>query len=411
MDTPASDAVGQALSLLRVAARAMRSPSASPADEVRAIHAAVNALQARESDLLAEMDASKAHESEGAPSVAVWAARELGQDIKVTRQSVRAARTMRELPSFGDAARAGRLSAQHVNAMTYALKHVGSGETAANEAEFLTVASNMSPRDLFGFLRTCKAIVHSDELDEKWLAGMDKADIQCLPVGDGYQLGGFLPIDVGAKLSAFLKAIAVPRDADDARSCAQRRVDGLDELLTRALGAGLPATGGGRPHLSVVVDAETLKDALNAKTARPVKDEMVDREPAILEGFGPIGPALLTYIACGGNLTPILVAGFKENRKALDVGRTQRLATLKQRRIIAWRQKGRCANHRCHHPIGEIHHIVEWHDGGRTDLDNLTGLCRKCHALVTVGRLHMTGTWALGYTFTTARGSPLARTG
>jgi hypothetical protein len=137
----------------------------------------------------------------------------------------------------------------------------------------------------------------------------------------------------------------------------------------------------------------------------------VDREPAILEGFGPIGPALLTYIACGGNLTPILVAGFRENRKALDVGRTQRLATLKQRRIIAWRQKGRCANHGCHHPIGEIHHLVEWHHGGRTDLDNLTGLCRKCHALITLGRLRMTGTWATGYTFKAARGSPMARAG
>jgi hypothetical protein len=126
MSATANDAVEQALRLLRDAAGAMRSPSTPPADEVRAIHAAVNALQARESDLLAEMDASKAHESEGAPSIAAWAARELAQDAKVTRQLVRAARTMRELPSFGDAARAGRLSAQHVNAMTYALKHVGS---------------------------------------------------------------------------------------------------------------------------------------------------------------------------------------------------------------------------------------------------------------------------------------------
>ena len=392
-----TDAAGQAVRLLRVAAQAMRSPSTSPADEVRAIHAAVNALQARESDLLAEMDATKAHESEGAPSVAAGAARELCQDVKVTRQSVRAARTMRELPSFGDAARAGRLSAEHVNAMTYALKHVGAAETTANEAELLTVASNTSPRHLFGFLRTCKAIVHSD--------------VQCLPVGDGYQVGGFLPIDVGAKLSAFLKAIAVPRDADDARSSAQRRVDGLDELLTRALGAGLSDSGGGRPHLSVVVDAETLKDAINATPARSAQDDLLDREPAILEGFGPIGPALLAYIACGGNLTPILVAGFKENRKALDVGRTQRLATLKQRRIIAWRQQGRCANHGCHHPIGEIHHLVDWQRGGRTDLDNLAGLCRKCHALITIGRLRMTGTWAAGYTFATARGSPLARAG
>jgi hypothetical protein len=131
----------------------------------------------------------------------------------------------------------------------------------------------------------------------------------------------------------------------------------------------------------------------------------------MLEGFGPIGPALLAYLAFGGDLTPILVAGFKENQQILDVGRTSRVATKKQRKPIGYRQKGRCANRGCHHPIGEVHHILDWLHGGKTTLSNLVGLCRKCHALITMGRLSMAGTYETGYTFTTTRAGPLARAG
>lgn len=410
-EASAADPVEATVDLMRAAAHAMRSVTASPCDRARAIHAAVIALQVQEADTLAEIDATKAHEHEGAASVSTWAARELRQDAKLTRQMVRAARTMRELPTVGAAAHAGRVSVDQVHAFTYALKHVGHDETVNVDAELRTLAEHKTPSELFAAMRECKAIAHPAELDEAWLRGMDKADFQCLPVPDGFHPTGFLPIDVGTKLHVFLQSVAVPRDADDTRSNAQRRIDGLDDLLTKALGAGLPSHGGVKPHLSVIVQAETLKDALSGSATAANQGELIEREPAILDGFGPIGPALLAYIACGGNLTPILVEGFKENRRVLDAGRSKRLATREQRRIIRWRQKGRCANRGCHHPVGEIHHVVDWLYGGKTNLDNLAGLCRKCHALVTIGKLTMTGSFETGYTFSAARPRPLARTG
>jgi hypothetical protein len=244
---------------------------------------------------------------------------------------------------------------------------------------------------------------------------MDKQDFQCTPVGDGFHVKGFLPIDVGAKLKAFLTAKAVPTNADDTRTAAQRRVDALDQLITGALNSDdLPAQNTVTPHLSVIVDASTLKDALNqaATGGTPTtQPPLLESTPAILEGFGPIGPALLAYLAYGAELTPILIDGITENQKILDVGRTSRIATKKQRRAIHYRQKGTCANPGCHHPIGEIHHILNWLHGGTTNLDNLVGLCRKCHALITLGRLTMTGTHETGHTFTPTRAGPLARTG
>jgi len=405
-----ADTVEQTMDLLRDAAQAIRSVTIAPPDRARALAAARNALDAQLAVELAEIDAIKAHETEGAASVATWAARELRQDPGTTRQMVRAARTMRDLPSIGAAAHAGRVGLDHVHACTYGLKHVGHDHVTALEGEVLDVAVQHPPRELFTLMRYAKAIIHSDQLDEAWLNGMDREDFRVVRVGDGYQPTGFLGIDLGAKFKVFLDSVSVPRDGDDTRTNAERRIDGLDELLTKALDAGLPAAGGVKPHLSVIVEAETLKATLNG--AAGTKQEIdLEREPAILEGFGPIGPALLTYIAFGGNLTPILVAGFKEARKVLDVGREQRLATKRQRRAIHLRQQGRCANRGCHHPIGEIHHVIDWLYGGKTNLSNLAGLCRKCHALITMGRLTMTGTHETGYTFTTSRDRPLARTG
>jgi hypothetical protein len=322
---------------------------------------------------------------------------------------------MRHLPSVGAAARAGQVSLGHVNACSYGLKHVGHDQITTLEPEVLDVAVDHTPRDLFNLMRYAKAIIHSDKIDEAWLNGMDKEDIRCIRVGDGYEPLGFLGIDVGAKFKLFLDAASVPQDGEDDRTHAQRRIDAFNELLIKALGDGLPATGGIKPHLNVIVDVETLRNALNRtaveEAAQQPSKPLLDREPAILEGFGPIGPALLAYIAFGANLTPILVAGFKQNRKVLDVGRQQRLATKRQRSAIHVRQHGTCANRGCHHPIGEIHHVIDWLYGGKTNLNNLAGLCRKCHALITTGRLHMSGTWNTGYTFTTRRHRPLARTG
>lgn len=48
-----------------------------------------------------------------------------------------------------------------------------------------------------------------------------------------------------------------------------------------------------------------------------------------------------------------------------------------------------CAMPGCTHTrFIEIHHMKEWADGGKTDLDNLIPLCSACRSLVTDG-------WAL----------------
>jgi hypothetical protein len=62
------------------------------------------------------------------------------------------------------------------------------------------------------------------------------------------------------------------------------------------------------------------------------------------------------------------------------------LATPPQRIALAARDKG-CAFPGCDRPPGwtDVHHVIPWRTGGRTDLDNLILLCRHHHRLVHEG--------------------------
>lgn len=135
-----------------------------------------------------------------------------------------------------------------------------------------------------------------------------------------------------------------------------------------------------RPHLGVRADAETVHAAANHQrgtTSEPMA-------PADLATFGPIGPALLAMIGCAADVTPILthhMPDFSIDR-ILNVGRTHRLATARQRTAVLDRQDGRCAAPGCRNTHLQVHHVVWWSNGGPTDLDNLIGLCSRCHHLV-----------------------------
>ncbi len=364
------------IAAMREAARAMSSVAASTGDEVRALAAARDAIEAAMCERLADMDETKSHEADGASSIGTWARRELHQDAAKTRQMVRAASTFRDLPAVGEAARASQIGFEHVTAFTYALKHVGLDETRQLEEPLLDLAKRVTPGELFAKVRQVRDVIHADDLDQAWLRGMARRDIKVVRCGDGWHVTGFLDIEAGAKLKAVLANLSVPRDADDTRAPAERRMDALDDICTKALENGLPADNGIRPHIFVTVEA--------SPTGAPL-----DTKPAFLEGFGHIGPALLGHLLCDAEVTPFLVKTTSRNTEVLDVGRTERYATIKQAKAIRLQQRGECASAGCKHPIAHNHHKQWWSRGGRTDLDNLVGLCRKCHTLIHSGQLEL----------------------
>ncbi|WP_327141713.1 HNH endonuclease signature motif containing protein [Nocardia sp. NBC_01327] len=69
--------------------------------------------------------------------------------------------------------------------------------------------------------------------------------------------------------------------------------------------------------------------------------------------------------------------------RSFGTGRVPRLASAAQRLALIASEKG-CTRPGCDAPatMCAVHHITEWSNGGRTDIDNLTLACDHCHAQV-----------------------------
>jgi hypothetical protein len=90
--------------------------------------------------------------------------------------------------------------------------------------------------------------------------------------------------------------------------------------------------------------------------------------------------AAVRRIACDCGIVPVVMGG---GSVPLDVGRTRRLVTPKQRVALTARDRG-CGFPSCGRPArwSDAHHITSWLDGGATDLTNLVLLCRRHHRMI-----------------------------
>lgn len=377
---------------LRHTAAALRSGDVR--ESLRAVQSAQDVLDGVKAELLVHLRASNLFEADGASSAKAWVRNELRVGSGEASRLTRAGDTLHRLPAVAEAVQAGRIRLEHVNVFAYGLKHIGDDVVTASMEWLLGVATTSAPGELFAVMKQLRDAIYPDELDEQWAKGADKQHFSVEPVPLGYHVSGFLPTEIGARLRLVLDSLAAPRGEDDTRSTDQRHVDAVDDLASAFLESGLPSDQGVRPHLSVRVDAETLDGQPG--------------EAATLDGFGPIGPQLLALLACTADVTPVLTQqGFANSSVILNVGRTQRLATLKQRRAIHTRQEGRCAAPGCQNTHLEIHHVVWWSRGGPTDLDNLIGLCSRCHHLVHRDLLKVSAAGAGTFTFTNNTGRRL----
>ncbi|MCD9199498.1 HNH endonuclease [Aeromicrobium wangtongii] len=400
---------------MRTAARSLRVGDAR--ERAVAIQKAQDALDAAKAVALAELEASRDFEIDGASTLNAWVRTQLRMNAGQATALVRSVGALRDLSLVAEAAVTGQISAAHVRVFVYGLAHVGLDLMRQHEELFVQVAREHEPGELFEAVKHLKDRTHPDDLDDAWEKGMDKQDFQVNALPDGWHVTGFLNTVTGAKLKKVLDSISAPHDAEDTRSGSERRVQGLDDLLSSILGSGqLPSDKGLKPHVSVFADAETVAAAaerVRQQTEEPYlrPDPMPATEPATLAGHGAIGPNLLMYFMCTSEVTAFLMKtdGGERQAQVLNAGTAKYQPNLKQRRSVIARQGGVCATPGCNHTHLEIHHVVWWSLGGRTDVDQLIGLCVRCHHLLHRGRLHIEGNAVDGFTFTNRAGRPIRR--
>ncbi len=282
-------------------------------------------------------------------------------------------------PLLAAAQAAGEVSTEHVAVVESALRRVdrrGFDPTAVASGEKLLVgfASSFGPPDLARLARQVVDAIDPDGTlpDDELIA--DRRFLHLRPTKDGSVVGEFrLTPACGAKLQTVLGPLARPRPdvvltegqapVADGRAHVQRMHDGLEEICDRLLRSdSLPDSGGTPATVVVTMSADDLITRTGVAITACGSAISV-REALRLAGEAEIVPAVL---AAGGEL--------------LTLGRTRRIASPSQTLALAARDGG-CSFPGCDRPpdLCERHHVVAWADGGLTDLNNLTLLCRYHH--------------------------------
>ena len=344
-------------------------PTEQLAELVSATLTLRNQLDAALTGLVGRLDEQmRSEQGSNDPSVscAAWLREEHHLNSSTAWGQVRLARQLRDLPRTRVAFAAGLISAQHAMVVGRTVDRVvlGDGRAADAEPALIREAFERSPSDLLRWGRHLRHQLNPDELaDEeeeehrrRWL------HLTQNPWDGGYDLEGHLDAECGTRLKVAIQGVLGPRRKDDERSPAQRRADGLDELVTRVLDSGeLPIRGGQRPNITVTATLETLRGDPGAPAAE-------------LDWGWPISGAALRRIACDAELTPILLGA---DGNPLWAGRTRRTAS---RRALAQPDR-HCVWERCDRPPDWCagHHRHLWVEGGRTNVDEMNLLCRLHH--------------------------------
>jgi Domain of unknown function (DUF222)/HNH endonuclease len=123
-----------------------------------------------------------------------------------------------------------------------------------------------------------------------------------------------------------------------------------------------PEVAGERPHVTVTVDLNALRD---------------EHGSSELDHTGPASIGLARLLACDASITRVVLGPASV---PLDVGRRTPVVGPSLRRAVVVRDRS-CRFPGCGRPAPwcDAHHIVHWADGGPTAVGNLILLCRPHH--------------------------------
>ncbi len=284
------------------------------------------------------------------------------------------------LPILAEAQRDGEVSTEQVGIVERAVRELRRPDldpaAAVDVEQTLTEhARTFGPKDLRLISRRLVDALDPDGTEPD-SAQQERRHLELRQLRNGmWRIEGRLTGATGAQLSALLGPLAKPRplklrgedgvafDAPDPRHYGQRCHDALDEIVARLLKSDdVPACGG--TPTSVVVTVKLTDLLRRAGLAETSDGTLLTAEELIRMA----NEAEIWTVVTDAVGTP------------LALGRTRRLATPGQTAALAARDGG-CSFPTCTRPPAwcDRHHILDWIAGGRTDLNNLTLLCRYHH--------------------------------
>jgi hypothetical protein len=338
-------------------------------DELVALYALIDRLQAQASRRLAVFDGRGDGAADGFKSTVAWLVGRCRKHPADAARAVRTARLERHVPDITDLWEAGATTAAHVDYVAR-LRHRAKAD-AIFDALADTWTDLCRDADLDTMSKAGTAFL--DRLDNtKPVTEQDKAEAI-----NRRMLAGSLCLGVGnieARCDAqdfdiVIRAVEQERRAGhaegDERTLEQERLDGLVEICRRTL-TGANDGGEAEPYVGVVVTDETL----------------AGREAGLCETDTGLALSVETVrrMCCHSVIGRIVV---DQKGVVLNLGAGARLFNRAQRRAMAFRDRG-CCFPACKRPARhcEAHHLHWWEHGGPTDLENGALLCYAHHRLV-----------------------------
>jgi hypothetical protein len=305
---------------------------------------------------LGEVDRGQDYREEGATSTESWVVERYGVSVATARALVHVGVQAWDIPDLIGSLAAGEISLDKVRV-------VADVATPETDRELLDQARQRSVRDLVDVARSTAELAQSPPTPP----ARSDHERRFLRFNDRHRtMTTQLPAESYAEARARIEELAgqVPSDGDtpwDQRCC-----DAFMQQIRTPPGAETTAN----PFLVVVHVPLAALTEESSHTNKLAGD---------LERHGLIDCETVQRIACDAS---IAIAVDDDVGHTMYEGRTQRFPTPAQRREVMRRDR-HCRFPGCTHAtFTNVHHIVPWKPGGRTDLDNLALLCLYHHRLV-----------------------------
>ena len=352
--------------------------------ELAQLAGVVNAAQGRMVELVARALESKAWAQPGLHTPVHWLCWKLGCSTGHARRLVRLAERSSELPATTAALSAGEVSLDQASVVA---RHV----PAAYDDSAAVFARNATVSQL---ARTLSRYHFEPEPTAK-----PKRHVAAWTDDAGqWRMRAELPADEGAVVERALHGAHHDLFHDPDRDREQRvcMADALLAVAETSLAAG---------------------ETVTPRTDRYVVLAHLETEPTRPSGPGvaglhldaPLPDTLRRLLTCDTDVRPV----WERHGIPVSIGRNQRIVPDRTRRLIEHRDS-QCAVPGCEHRrFLQIHHIIHWENGGRTDTANLVALCGRHHRAHHDGLLGIAGNADEpgGLTFTDRHGRVLDPTG
>jgi len=305
-----------------------------------------------------------------------------------------------ELPKLGAAVEAGAVGDDHIAAVMHALDVLPAAVSAVDREKAERILVRHAKKQDAKFVTAVGNRIADCLNPDGDFSDEDRAKRRGLVLGtqgvDGMsRLSGWLDPETRAYLEAITAAIRPGRHLPDAgadpgvrddRTPAQRCHDALKLALREALSSGGLGVHRGVP-VTVIV---TSRLAELEQAVRAAHDQSIPMPgPARTGGNGRL--PMRDLIRMAANSIHYLAVFEDHSERPLYLGRSKRIATVDQR-IICYARDGGCTRPECVESGDhcEVHHAVDWADGGQTNADSLYFACAPDHTEATLG--HVTTT-------------------